>query len=67
MDKKNDQTKESKQLNKKAKKIKEKIMNKVEEKIENEQTKELEIDQKTPPIIEEEMAENTPISDIGTD
>ena len=71
MDKKNDQTKESKQLNKKARKIKEKIMNKVEEKIENEQTKELEIDQKTPPIIEEEIvekeAENTPISDIGTD
>ena len=67
MDKKNDQTKESKELNKKARKIKEKIMNKVEDRIENAQTKELEIDQKTPPIIEEEIAENTPISDIGTD
>ena len=71
MAKKNEQTKANKELGKKAKKIKEKMMNKVEDQIEKEQIKDLETDQKTPPIIEEEMAEkeveNTPISDVGTD
>lgn len=71
MAKKLKQKKESNDLNKKAKKIKEKIMNKVEGQIENEQIKEEKTDQKTPPIIEDEIAEkeveNTPISDIGTD
>ena len=71
MDKKNDQTKESKQFNKKAKKIKEKIMNKVEDQIEKEQTKDLETDQKTPPIIDDETTEkpveNNDINDVGTD
>ena len=71
MAKKNEQTKANKEIGKKARKIKEKMMNKVEDQIEKEQTKDLETDQKTPPIIEEEMAEkeveNTPISDVGTD
>ena len=67
MDKKNDQTKAKKEIGKKAKKIKEKIMNKVEDRMENAQTNDLEMDQKTPPIIEEETAEKLPINDIGTD
>jgi len=67
MAKKNEQTKGNKEIGKKAKKIKEKIMNKVEDKMENAQTKDLETDQKTPPIIEEETAEKSPINDIGTD
>ena len=69
MAKKNEQTKANKELGKKAKKIKEKMMNKVEDQIEKEQKKDLDMDQKTPPIIEEEMAEkeveNTPISEIN--
>jgi hypothetical protein len=74
MAKKNAQTKATKIIGKKAKKIKEKIMNKVADKIEKEQTKDLETDQKTEQIIEPEIAEkpaeNTPedpISDVGTD
>tara|TARA_R110002012_G_scaffold157484_1_gene318632 strand:- start:45 stop:929 length:885 start_codon:yes stop_codon:yes gene_type:complete len=74
MAKKNAQTKGDKQIGKKAKKIKEKIMNKVEDQIENAQIKDLETDQKTPPIIEEETteksvenAQETTISDVGTD
>ena len=71
MVKKNEQTKGNKEIGKKAKKLKEKIMNKVEDRIENAQTNDLEMDQKTPPIIENEMeeksVENEPINDIGTD
>ena len=71
MVKKNEQTKGNKEIGKKAKKLKEKIMNKVEDRIENAQTNDLEMDQKTPPIIEteteEKSVENEPISDIGTD
>ena len=71
MVKKNEQTKGNKEIGKKAKKLKEKIMNKVEDRIENAQTNDLEMNQKTPPIIENEMeeksVENEPISDIGTD
>jgi len=67
MAKENDQTKERKEITNKAKKIKEKIMNKVEDKIEKEQIKDLEMAQKTPPIIEKEMVEKEPINHIGTD
>ena len=67
MAKKNDQTKGNKEIGKKAKKIKEKIMNKVEDRIENAQTNDLEIDQKTPPIIETETEEKLPINDVNTD
>lgn len=71
MVKKNEQTKGNKEIGKKAKKLKEKIMNKVEDRIENAQKNDLEMDQKTPPIIENEMeeksVENEPINDIGTD
>lgn len=67
MAKKLKQKKESNDLNKKAKKIKEKIMNKVEDRIENAQTNDLETEQKTPPIIEEETEEKSQINDIGTE
>ena len=83
MVKKNEQTKGNKEIGKKAKKLKEKIMNKVEDRIENAQTNDLEMDQKTPPIIENEIAEKSAknnwtgeaiseqkagtIDDIGTD
>ena len=67
MAKKNEQTKGNKEIGKKAKKIKEKIMNKVEDRMENAQTNDLQMDQKTPPIIEEETAEKLPINDIGTE
>lgn len=67
MAKKNQQTKGNKEIGKKAKKIKEKIMNKVEDRIENAQTNDLETEQKTPPIIEEETEEKSQINDIGTE
>jgi len=57
MDKKNDQTKGVKQINKKARKMKEKIMNKADSMVKNAQTKELETDQKSTPIIETETTE----------
>jgi len=76
MDKKNVQTKERKQFNKKVKKIKEKIMNKADNMVKNEQTKDLETAQKSTPIIEKKMAEKSVenavpeetrvIEDVGT-
>jgi len=76
MDKKNDQTKGVKQINKKARKMKEKIKNNADSMVENAQTKELEMDQKSTPIIETETtekpventipAETKVIDDVGT-
>jgi hypothetical protein len=76
MDKKNEQTKGIKQINKKARKMKEKIMNKADSMVKNAQTKDLEMDQKSTPIIEPETtekpventipAETKVIDDVGT-
>ena len=64
MDKKNAQTKERKQFNKKVKKMKEKIMNKADDMVKSEQTKDLEMAQKSTPIIEKKMAEKSVENDI---
>lgn len=76
MDKKNAQTKGIKQINKKARIMKEKIMNKADSMVKNAQTKDLEMDQKSTPIIEPETtekpvenpvpAETKVIDDVGT-
>ena len=71
MAKKNEQKKGVKEINKKSKKIKEKIMSTVETKLENEQTNDLETDQKKEQIIDPEIVEkqpeNKPMDDVGAD